>query len=72
MSNVILFSGITTLDLPPDRILENMIGTGMDGVVIMGYRDGEEVFCSSYADGGTVLWLMERLKTQLLKVMDDV
>lgn len=65
---VILFSGITKLDLPPDRILEQMIGTDMEGVVILGYRDGEEVFCSSYADGGTVLWLMERLKTKLLEI----
>lgn len=68
MADVILFNGITKLDLPPDRILESMIGTDMDGVVIMGYKDGEEVFASSYADGGTVLWLIERLKKQLLEV----
>ena len=69
MSKVILFTGITKLDLPPDRILEKNIGTGLEGVVIMGYdKDGQEVFASSYADGGVVLWLIERLKQRLLNV----
>lgn len=69
MGKVILFSGITKLDLPPDRILENMMGTDIDGVVLMGYRkDGTDFFCSSYADGGVVLWLIEQMKLKLLNV----
>ena len=34
----------------------------------MGFTaDGdEEYFASSYADGGTVLWLLERLKKRLI------
>ena len=66
MSKVIPFSGITTLDLPPDQILEAAAGK-MEGVVIMGWdAQGEEYFASSYADGGTVLWLLERLKKRLI------
>lgn len=37
--------------------------------MILGYdKDGQEFFSSTYADGGVVLWLMERLKKQLLEV----
>jgi hypothetical protein len=67
-AKVIQFTGITTLDLDPDTILEGNMGL-LEGVVIMGFAsDGTEVFASSYADGGTVLWLMERCKQRLLTV----
>lgn len=66
MSKVIPFTGITKLDLTPDIILENLKGT-FEGFVIMGYTtEGEEYFSSTYADGGTALWLIERCKTALL------
>ncbi len=69
MGKVILFNGNTKLDLPPDRVLESVIGKGLEGIVILGYdKDGKEFFSSTYADGGTVLWLLERLKKQLLEV----
>lgn len=65
---VIPFTGITRLDLNADQVLENNKGV-LAGVVIMGWdHDGNEVFASSYADGGTVLWLMERCKQRLLNV----
>lgn len=68
MGDVVMFHGITKLDLPPDRMLEAAVGE-LDGVVIMGYKkDGTEYFASSYADGGTCLWLLERCKKQLLDV----
>lgn len=69
MGDVVTFRGITKLDLPPDRILEDAIGK-LDGVVILGYtKDGDEFFASSYADGGNVLWLLEKLKKQLLETV---
>ena len=71
MAKVIPFTGITKLDLDPDTILENNKGK-LEGVVIMGWdKDGNEFFASSYADGGTVLWLVERLKKALLEIADD-
>jgi len=67
MSKIIPFTGITRLDLDPDIILENNKGQ-FEGVVLMGWnKDGEEVFASTYADGGTVLWLLERMKLRLLE-----
>lgn len=66
MSNVIQFRGITRLNLDPDLTLENTKGK-LKGFVIMGYdTEGEEYFASTYADGGDVLWLMERMKLRLL------
>jgi hypothetical protein len=68
MGKVINFTGITKLDLPVDRILTSAVGE-LEGVVILGYKkDGSEYFAASYADGGSVLWLLERCKKQLLEV----
>lgn len=69
MSNVVNLPVITRLDLPADRILEKAKEADLEGVVLLGYhKDGSEYFASSYADGATALWLMERLKKQLLEV----
>jgi hypothetical protein len=71
MSNIIPFNGITRLDLDPDRVLENTKGK-LEGVILIGYdKQGEEYFASSYADGGDVLWLLERMKMRLLNVEVD-
>lgn len=71
MSNVIRFNGITRLDIDPDVVLEAAVGK-LEGVVVIGYdKDGNEYFASSYADGGTPLWLLERLKLQLLTVYTE-
>jgi len=57
---------ITKLDIPVDKVLEGAKGQ-LEGIVIMGYdHDGNQYFASSYADGGTVLWLMEQCKINLL------
>jgi hypothetical protein len=68
MTNVIQFTGITTLNLEPDITLENTKGK-LKGFVILGYNlEGEEYFASTYADGGDVLWLIERMKKKLLDI----
>ena len=68
MGDVTILQTITSIDLPPDRILEQAISK-LDAVVIMGYTtDGERYFASSIADGGTVLWLIEQCKLALLNV----
>lgn len=68
MSNVIPLGAVTRLDIPTDRVLDGAKGHCTDGVVVMGYDDdGDLYFASSIADGGDVLWLMEKLKQQLLE-----
>ncbi len=72
-SNVVLFNGITKLDLPAGMVLEKALAAGLTEVVIMGHTaDGDEYFASSVGDGGTVLWLMERMKMALLAVPDEL
>lgn len=69
-AKVIPFNGITRLDLPPDRILEAAAGR-LEGVVVIGFdHEGELYAASSYADGGTVLWLLEQCKRNLLKAVE--
>lgn len=71
MSNIIPFGGITKLDLDPDVILEAKKGK-LKGFVLVGYdKDDNEVFVSTYADGGEALWLLERGKKKLLEVPDQ-
>jgi len=58
---------ITKLDLPVDRILENSKGQ-YEGLVLIGFnKDGEVIAASTYADGGTVLWLLEACKTKMME-----
>ena len=68
--NVIPLGNITRLDVPVERILE-AAKTYVDGggVVVLGWdKFGELYFASSVADGGEVLWLMEKAKKALLEV----
>jgi hypothetical protein len=68
MAKIIPFTGITKHDLDPDVVLENLKGK-LEGFVLIGYTpDGEEYFSSTYADGGTALWLIERCKKELLNI----
>lgn len=61
------FTGITKLDLDPDRVLEAAKGK-LQGVVVVGfYHDGEFYGASSYADGGNAIWLLEVCKKRILE-----
>jgi hypothetical protein len=68
-AKIIPFTGITTLDLDPEVVLENLKEKfAGGGLVYAGYdAEGNEVFGSTYADGGTALWLLERCKKSLLE-----
>jgi len=65
--NVIPLGNITRLDIPVDRVLDAAKEDISDRVVVLGWdKDGELYFASSFADGGEVLWLMEKAKLALL------
>ncbi|HCY85923.1 MAG TPA: hypothetical protein DHV36_12380 [Desulfobacteraceae bacterium] len=67
MAKIIPIGGVTKLDPPADKILEEAKGE-MDGVVIVGFdSEGEVYAASSYADGGTVMWLLEACKTKMME-----
>lgn len=66
-AEIFMFNGITRLDLPPDRILEQAAGK-LQGVIIIGYDiDGNFYAASSYADGGNAMWLLEVCKKRILE-----
>lgn len=73
MSNVIEFNGMTKLDIDPDKVLTEAVGK-LESAIVLGYvkgngehGEGEEYFASSYGDNRKTLWLLERLKKDLLK-----
>lgn len=72
MSNVVYDTGIVTkLDLPPERILQSALKADLADVVVIAYtKDGDEYFASSAADGGYVLWMIERAKLKLIQEPD--
>lgn len=66
------FNGITTLDIPVDRVLEAAIGQGMRKVLIIGEEDEGKLYVAcSTSEVGEVLLLMERAKRRLLKLLED-
>lgn len=68
MGKVLPFGGLTKLDIPVDHILEGAKGK-LDSIVILGYdKEENEYFASSIADGGEVLWLLERCKIVLMGI----
>jgi hypothetical protein len=72
MADVIIGRFITSLNIPVDRVLNLAIEKDLEGVVICGYdKEGNEYFASSIADGGEVIWLLERSKLKLLRIADD-
>lgn len=69
MSNVVDLDNVTRLDLPPDRILKKAGEADLEVAIVIGVdRDGDFWFASSAADGGTVLWWIEKAKKALLEV----
>lgn len=71
-AKVINLNCLTRHDLTAERVLQSAIDADLEGVVLMGYdKGGQHYFASSYADGGTCLWLVEQLKRKLLEMEGD-
>ena len=70
MSNVVPLEGlITSLDIPPARVIAAAAERRLKDCVIVGHdEDGELYFASSVGDGGAVLWMFEKAKLLLLGV----
>jgi len=72
VGKVVPLGCITRLDLPPDRVLEQSIGK-LEGVVVIGFdTEGKTYFASTYADGGTVIWLLECLRSSYWRRHNDL
>lgn len=59
----------TSLDVPVEKILKMAYEKGLSECVVIGYdQEGEFYFRGSMADGGAVLWLMEKAKAKLMAI----
>jgi len=66
-AEIVPFPGPSRLNLPADRILSAAIDANLSEAIVIGRdKNGDEVFMSSVADGGDVLWLLERMKLRLM------
>jgi coenzyme F420-reducing hydrogenase delta subunit len=69
VAEVINLPCITKLNLTAERVLDAALAAGLEGVLVLGYDpEGDIYMASSYADGGTVVWLMEKCKKRLLDI----
>ena len=67
MGKIVSIGGGTSADLDPNLVLHEAIGE-MEGVVLLGFnKDGEVYAASSYADGGTIVWLLEACKQMVME-----
>ena len=65
--NVTVLPVVTTLDIPTERILNGALKQELKSCFIIGLtKDNEMYFASSMADGGSVLWCMEKAKMALM------
>jgi len=68
MGDVVSLGCVTSLDMPPERVLSEAIEHDLETVLIIGRtKDGELYFEGSSADGGDALWLMELAKKALME-----
>lgn len=64
--NVHYLDVVTRLDIPVERVLEQAKDNLKDVVLVGWDKDGELYFASNKANGGEVLWLLEKAKKLLL------
>lgn len=66
MAEIIQMGGITTVDIPVNKVLE-AAKDRLDTVVVIGYNEVTGYyFASSTSDGTEMLWLIEKCKLRLL------
>lgn len=71
MGDLVALPIITKEDLNPEAVLTAAQGK-LQTVVIAGVdHDGEEYFASSVASGAEIVWMFERAKHSLMKIVDD-
>jgi hypothetical protein len=72
-ADVVYFPGPSRLDTPVGRVMEAAVEASLTEIVVIGFdEDGDFYFASSKADGGDVLWLLERAKHKLMTITDEL
>jgi len=69
--NVVTFTGITRLDIDPDRVLNEAMGKLQVSVVVGFDKEGKIYFASSTGKAPDIAWLLERAKIALIDAADE-
>jgi hypothetical protein len=69
--NVVMFDGITRLDLPPDRVLESALGCFASVLVIGVDHAGRLQIASSTDSCARLLLLAELAKQEILRLAEE-
>lgn len=70
-ADIVQWNGITKLDLPPELILTEGLETDLEHVLLLGWtKDGQFYFASTFAGAPENLYLMERARHELMKMVD--
>jgi hypothetical protein len=66
-SNIILFHGDTTLDIPCERVLQGAQEAKLKTVLVIGWDENDEMYaaCSS-GDNRETMWLLKKFEKELL------
>lgn len=68
MGDVVNFDGPTTLDIPPDKVLQGAIDSKLVSVIVIGETVGGEIYhASSTADLAEMILAVEIFKAELMK-----
>ena len=71
-NKVVPFTGITTVDVPPEKVLESAKEWGMEYCLIIGNdKDNDLCFGGNTSDKLKMLMLLERAKQLLMQTYDD-
>ena len=71
VDSVTVLPVVTTLDLDVERVLQAAIDAKPKVAIVIGEdAEGQLYFASSKADGGTVLWWMEKAKRALMEISE--
>jgi hypothetical protein len=75
MGDVVGLPVITTVDLPPGKVLQGALETHLHNpfkrvLVIAVHENGDEFQAASDSDGAVMLWDMERVRHTLMKIAD--
>ena len=71
MAEVLEFTGETSLEYDPDRVLQIAMGK-LSRVTVIGVdKDGFEYVAHSSSDAGSILWDIERARLNLLRLPDE-
>lgn len=71
MADIIELDMVTSLDIPPSRVLRGAREAKLTNLVVVGFdKDGDFYFAANKADGANTLWLLELAKKKILEIGD--